>query len=153
MYELARLAGKNKIVMTIEDPVEVWQPEFLQTQVNIIAGITYPDLLKAALRHRPDILIIGEIRDTDTARISINAALSGHLVFATVHAKTALQTISRLEGLGITRDELENCLTAVSYQRLLPIENKDSLGCLMDVDYGERLFDAITSNNRADLAE
>lgn len=153
MYELARLAGKNKIVMTIEDPVEVWQPEFLQTQVNIIAGITYPDLLKAALRHRPDILIIGEIRDTDTARISIKAALSGHLVFATVHAKTALQTISRLEGLGITRDELENCLTAVSYQRLLPIENKDSLGCLMDVGYGERLFDAITSNNRADLAE
>ena len=72
MYELAQVIGKNKVVMTIEDPVEVWNPDFLQTQVNLIAGITYPDLLKAALRHRPDILIIGEIRDQETAKISIN---------------------------------------------------------------------------------
>jgi Type II secretory pathway, ATPase PulE/Tfp pilus assembly pathway, ATPase PilB len=82
MYELAQVIGKNKVVMTIEDPVEVWNPDFLQTQVNLIAGITYPDLLKAALRHRPDILIIGEIRDQETAKISINAALSGHLGFS-----------------------------------------------------------------------
>ena len=68
MYELAQVIGRNKVVMTIEDPVEVWNPDFLQTQVNLIAGITYPDLLKAALRHRPDILIIGEIRDQETAK-------------------------------------------------------------------------------------
>ena len=139
---------QNKVVMTIEDPVEVWNPDFLQTQVNLIAGITYPDLLKAALRHRPDILIIGEIRDQETAKISINAALSGHLVLATIHAKTALQTISRLEGLGITKDELSNCLTAVSYQRLLPIKDKNDVACLMDIGYGEMLNQAITNNDK-----
>ena len=148
MYELAQVIGKNKVVMTIEDPVEVWNSSFLQTQVNLIAGITYPNLLKAALRHRPDILIIGEIRDPETAKISINAALSGHLVLATIHAKTALQTISRLEGLGITKDELSNCLTAVSYQRLLPVKNKNEVACLMDIGYGEMLKQAINNNDR-----
>ena len=148
MYELAQLVGEKKVVMTIEDPVEVWNPIFLQTQVNLVAGITYPDLLKAALRHRPDILIIGEIRDQETAKISINAALSGHLVLATIHAKTALQTISRLEGLGITKDELCNCLTAVSYQRLLPIKDRNKVACLMDIGYGKILDQAIMSNDK-----
>lgn len=148
MYELAQVIGRNKVVMTIEDPVEVWNPDFLQTQVNLIAGITYPDLLKAALRHRPDILIIGEIRDQETAKVSINAALSGHLVLATIHAKTAFQTISRLEGLGITKDELSNCLTAVSYQRLLPIKDKNDVACLMDIGYGEMLNQAIANNDK-----
>ena len=148
MYELAQLVGEKKVVMTIEDPVEVWNPSFLQTQVNLVAGITYPDLLKAALRHRPDILIIGEIRDQETAKISINAALSGHLVLATIHAKTALQTISRLEGLGITKDELCNCLTAVSYQRLLPIKDRNKVACLMDIGYGKVLDQAIMSNDK-----
>ncbi len=104
---------------------------FLQAQVNNEAGIDYQNLLKAALRHRPDILIIGEIRDQGTARLAVDAALSGHLVFATVHAKSTLQTISRLEGLGIRFDELTNCLTAVSYQRLLVSQGK--LKCLMDI--------------------
>ena len=89
--------------------------------------------VESSLRHRPDILIIGEIRDQETAKISINAALSGHLVLATIHAKTALQTISRLEGLGITKDELSNCLTAVFFQRLLPIKNKKEGSFLMDI--------------------
>lgn len=103
----------------------------MQAQVNNEAGIDYQNLLKAALRHRPDILIIGEIRDQGTARLAVDAALSGHLVFATVHAKSTLQTISRLEGLGIRFDELTNCLTAVSYQRLLVSQGK--LKCLMDI--------------------
>lgn len=148
MYELAQLAGEGKVVMTIEDPVEIWNPGFLQTQVNLIAGIAYPDLLKAALRHRPDILIIGEIRDQETAKISINAALSGHLVLATIHAKTAMQTISRLEGLGIKKDELDNCLTAVSYQRLLPLKDKNKIACLMDIEYGEELRQAVATNEK-----
>ncbi|WP_297951452.1 competence type IV pilus ATPase ComGA [uncultured Lactobacillus sp.] len=131
MYEVAKSMSQNKVVMTIEDPVEVHEPSFLQAQVNNEAGIDYQSLLKAALRHRPDILIIGEIRDQGTARLAVDAALSGHLVFATIHAKSTLQTISRLEGLGIRRDELANCLTAVSYQRLLVSQGK--LKCLMDI--------------------
>ena len=147
MYELAKKVGKNKVVMTIEDPVEVHESSFLQSQINSEAGIEYLDLLKAALRHRPDILIIGEIRDGNTARIAIDAALSGHLVFATVHAQSTLQTISRLEGLGIRRDELANCLTVVSYQRLLP--TKSGIACLLDIASGENLTKAINSEVRS----
>ncbi|QNQ82519.1 competence type IV pilus ATPase ComGA [Lactobacillus sp. PV012] len=138
MYEIARRLGKEKMVMTIEDPVEIWHPSFLQTQVNSAAGIFYPDLLKAALRHRPDILIIGEIRDKETARIAVNAALSGHLVLATVHAKSTFQTIARLKGLGISKPELENSLTAVSYQRLFP-NRQGKLSCLIDIASQEEL--------------
>lgn len=134
MYELAKEIGQEKMVMTIEDPVEVRERTFLQTQVNVEAGISYTELLKAALRHRPDILIIGEIRDKGTARLAIDAALSGHLVLATVHAKSTLQTLARLKGLGVKNDELFNCLTAVSYQRLLP--RKDGRACLLDIASG-----------------
>lgn len=137
MYELARQIGKNKMVMTIEDPVEVYEQSFLQTQVNNEAGIDYYHLLKAALRHRPDILIIGEIRDEGTARLAVDAALSGHLVLATLHAKSTLQTVSRLQGLKVSRQELANCLTAVSYQRLLPVDQGQA--CLLDIAEGNFL--------------
>lgn len=71
MYYLAKKLAHQKVVMTIEDPVEVFEPEFLQTQINLEAGIDYESLLKAALRQRPDILIIGEIRDKVTARLAL----------------------------------------------------------------------------------
>lgn len=146
MYEIAREMGQDKVVMTIEDPVEVHMTSFFQTQVNNEAGISYSVLLKAALRHRPDILIIGEIRDQGTARLAVDAALSGHLVLATVHAKSTFQTISRLEGLGIRQAELQNSLTAVSYQRLLPTEQ--GLSCLLDLAYGPGLMENIRQEVR-----
>lgn len=149
MYELARKMSKNKIVMTIEDPVEVHEKTFFQAQVNDEAGIAYLDLLKAALRHRPDILIIGEIRDPGTARLAMDAALSGHLVFATVHAKNTFQTISRLEGLGIKNDELTNSLTAISYQRLIP--NKNGVACLFDIASGIKLKEQLAKPIREDF--
>ncbi|MDF7638686.1 competence type IV pilus ATPase ComGA [Lactobacillus sp. ESL0791] len=149
MYKLAKRVGQEKMVMTIEDPVEVEEVDFLQTQVNNEAEIDYQTLLKAALRHRPDILIIGEIRDPQTARLAVDAALSGHLVLATVHAKSTLQTISRLEGLQISNSELANCLTAVSYQRLLPKET--GLACLLDLCYGKALTANIGQKVRANF--
>lgn len=145
MYMLAKYVGQNKMVMTIEDPVEIHESSFLQTQVNLEAGITYLSLLEAALRHRPDILIIGEIRNTPTARLAVNAALSGHLVFATVHAKSTLQTISRLENLQVNSTEIKNCLTAVCYQRLLP--TKDGFSCLMDIASDTFLQEIIKHEN------
>ncbi len=150
MYELAKDLGKDKVVMTIEDPVEVHEEKFFQTQVNVDAEIDYVSLLKAALRHRPDILIVGEIRDQGTARLAVDAALSGHLVFATVHAKSTIQTISRLEGLGITREELLNCLTAVSYQRLIPAAN-GHLSCLVDIASEKQLLAEIQDELRGDF--
>lgn len=151
MYEIAKKMSKGKVVMTIEDPVEVHETSFLQAQVNNEAGIDYQSLLKAALRHRPDILIIGEIRDAGTARLAIDAALSGHLVFATVHAKSTLQTISRLEGLGICRDELANCLTAVSYQRLMV--SHDEVKCLMDIASGTLLKEEMKREIRGEFVD
>ena len=148
MYNLAKMIGQNQMVMTIEDPVEIHEISFLQTQVNMTAEITYSKLLEAALRHRPDILIIGEIRNAITARLAIDAALSGHLVFATVHAKSTLQTISRLESLNINTADLYNCLTAVSYQRLLPTNT--GFACLMDIDSGHQLQADISKHKRGD---
>ena len=148
MYNLAKMIGQNQMVMTIEDPVEIHEINFLQTQVNLTAEITYSRLLEAALRHRPDILIIGEIRNAITARLAVDAALSGHLVLATVHAKSTLQTISRLESLQINTADLYNCLTAVSYQRLLPTDK--GFACLMDIDSGHQLQADISKHRRDD---
>ncbi|MFD1318535.1 competence type IV pilus ATPase ComGA [Loigolactobacillus zhaoyuanensis] len=120
LYQLAAGLGANKMVMAIEDPIEIFQPDFLQLQVNEAAAMTYPALLKVGLRHRPDILIVGEIRDEQTANVAVRAALSGHLVLSTVHARTARQVATRLNELGIEAATLAACLTGVSYQRLLP---------------------------------
>lgn len=150
MYYLAKKLANNKVVMTIEDPVEVFEPAFLQTQVNHEAGIDYQSLLKAALRQRPDILIIGEIRDKVTARLAIDAALSGHLVLATVHARSTLQTIARLKGLGIDSVELANCLNCVSYQRLIQTKNGRN-ACLLDIVSGEKLKKEINKAEPGDF--
>lgn len=132
MYELARKFGHHQIVMCIEDPIEIKEPQFFQAQVNLGAQITYESLLKAALRHRPDILIIGEIRDSATAKLAVQASLSGHLVLATVHATSTYGTISRMLELGITENQLLNSLNAVCYQRLL-INRRHETKCLIDV--------------------
>ena len=150
MYYLAKKLAHQKVVMTIEDPVEVFEPEFLQTQINLEAGIDYESLLKAALRQRPDILIIGEIRDKVTARLAVDAALSGHLVLATVHARSTLQTIARLKGLGIDSVELANCLNCVSYQRLIQTIDGE-IACLLDIASGETLHKEINKSKTGDF--
>ena len=95
MYYLARETTLQ--VITIEDPVEIEEPLFLQLQVNNKIDQTYEQLLKLSLRHRPDLLIIGEIRDKQTADTAVRAALTGHRVYATVHARC-------LEGVGSQDD-------------------------------------------------
>lgn len=118
MYNVARRL-KGKQIMTIEDPVEIYEPNFLQIQVNEKAQMSYPELLKVALRHHPDIFVIGEIRDEKTAKVAINAALSGHLILTTVHARNVYGVYQRLKNLGITDGELKQTLQLVSYQRMM----------------------------------
>lgn len=120
MYQLATLVGGNKTVMTIEDPVEITQPQFLQTQVNELSGMDDLTLLKVSLRHRPQILIIGEIRDARTAQLAIQAGLSGQLVLATIHARNARGVLSRLRQLGVSEYYLSQALLGINYQRLIP---------------------------------
>ncbi|MGM9891957.1 competence type IV pilus ATPase ComGA [Limosilactobacillus sp.] len=120
MYQLARELADQQVVMTIEDPVEIHEPRFIQLQVNELAGMDYQQLLRLGLRHRPDVFIIGEIRDPETAKMTIRAALSGHLVLGTVHAQNAFGVGARLEQLGVPTCYLQQVLTGVCYQRLLP---------------------------------
>ena len=96
------------------------EPLFLQTEINEKAGITYELLIKSSLRHHPDMMLIGEIRDEMTAKMVIRGALTGHLMLATVHAKDCKGVISRLEELGVTKDLLRQTLVAVVAQRLVP---------------------------------
>lgn len=152
MYQLAKDLQQDGVVMAIEDPTEVLEPKFLQTQVNFAANISYESLLKAALRNRPDILIVGEIRDSQTAHLAVDAALSGHLTLATVHAKSTKQTISRLQSLGISQSDLLNCLIGVSYQRLMPNKATGAVSCLLDVLSGQDLTACIKEQERGDFA-
>ncbi|MFC6259496.1 competence type IV pilus ATPase ComGA [Levilactobacillus fujinensis] len=120
MYATASRLCTTALVLTIEDPVEIKESRFIQLQVNPTAGMTYADLIKVGLRHRPDVFIIGEIRDQVTAQAAVRAALSGHLVLTTVHARSAAGTISRLTELGVSLQQLRQVLTAACYQRLIP---------------------------------
>ncbi|MDR0297133.1 MAG: Flp pilus assembly complex ATPase component TadA [Streptococcaceae bacterium] len=119
MMALARAKFAQKQVITIEDPVEIIDSHFLQLQRNDLIGATYEDLITLSLRHRPDLVIVGEIRDELTARSVIRASLTGYTVFSTVHAKSISGVYARLRELGVTAGELENSLSGVIYQRLI----------------------------------
>lgn len=123
MYALleAMLQENSCQAITLEDPIEKKLNEVLQVEVNEKAGVSYQTGLKAALRHDPDILMIGEIRDEATAQFAFQASLTGHLVLSTLHAKDAVGTINRLIDLGINRNDIEQSLIAVAAIQLLPI--------------------------------
>ena len=119
MHELAKSLFKGQQVMSIEDPVEIKQEEMLQLQLNEAIGLSYENLIKLSLRHRPDLLIIGEIRDSETARAVVRASLTGATVFSTIHAKSIRGVYERLLELGVSEDELAVVLQGVCYQRLI----------------------------------
>lgn len=128
MYKLAReLKGQ---VITIEDPVEIEEPDFLQLQVNEKIQQNYDELIKLSLRHHPDVLIIGEIRDPKTIQGAIRAALTGHCVYATLHASSLESAEARVIELGGEKALLKECLRGIIYQELLPTTNGD-MGVLM----------------------
>lgn len=119
LYQLAQKLAQNQLVMTIEDPVEISHPEFLQLQVNPEADMTYLALLKAALRQRPDILLIGEIRDRETAITACEAAISGHVVLTTVHARRASLVPLRLTSLAVPEALVKAALVASAEVQLI----------------------------------
>ncbi|KRN98657.1 competence protein [Companilactobacillus kimchiensis] len=120
MYALGRQLSVNKKVMCIEDPIEIVEDNFLQLQVNAEAGMTYEELIKTSLRHRPEVLIIGEIRDSQTAKQAIQAAICGYTVMTTIHGKSKYSVIQRLRQFGIMDEEILNAVNFISYQRLVP---------------------------------
>lgn len=111
----------NRNIITLEDPIEKENDLVLQVQVNEKAGVTYTTGLKAILRHDPDIIMVGEIRDAETAKIAVRAALTGHLVLTTMHTRDSKGAIYRLIEFGVNWQEIEQTLVAITAQRLVEL--------------------------------
>lgn len=114
--------SKSYQMITLEDPIEKKLDHILQVQINKEAGMSYSTGLKAALRHDPDLIMVGEIRDQETAHFALKAALTGHLVLSTLHAKDAIGTVHRLLDMGLKEVDLRQFLIAVGSMQLIPVE-------------------------------
>lgn len=136
---LEYLSKRNVNISTIEDPVEKNLPGINQTQVNPVAGLTFDVGLRALMRQDPDIIMLGETRDGETAGTSVRAAITGHVVLSTLHTNDAASSIVRLEDMGVETYLVANSLVGLVAQRLL---RKVCPHCAKEVDTTEqeRLF-------------
>lgn len=116
---LKHLQQRGVNIITVEDPVEYRIPGIVQVQIHEKAGLTFASALRSVLRQDPDVVLIGEIRDRETAAIALQASLTGHLVFATLHTSDACSSITRLTDLGIDCAKLAGALKGVVAQRLI----------------------------------
>jgi general secretion pathway protein E len=116
---LSRLDAGSSNIMTVEDPIEYELPGIGQTQVNAKIDLDFAKALRAILRQDPDIIMIGEIRDYETAQIAIQASLTGHLVLATLHTNDAASAVTRLTDMGVEPFLLSSSLLGVLGQRLV----------------------------------
>jgi len=109
----------NRSLMTIEDPVEYIIPNANQQQVNVKAGVTFESLLRSAVRQDPDIVYLGEIRDPFSAKTTMDLASTGHMTFATLHSSNTASSVSRLERLGVSKEDMADSVLMIESQRLL----------------------------------
>ncbi len=120
LYALLRaVSTSDRKTITLEDPVEYQVPLVTQCQVNDRAGLTFASGLRSILRHDPDVILVGEMRDAETTSIAIRAALTGHLVLSTLHTNDAVRSIARLRDLGAHSYLTASCLLVVVAQRLV----------------------------------
>jgi general secretion pathway protein E len=116
---LGRLNDRSRNIMTVEDPIEYSVDGVGQTQVNPRTELTFARGLRAILRQDPDVIMIGEIRDRETAQIAVEAAMTGHFVLSTLHTNTAVGAVARLTDMGVERFLLAPMLAGVVAQRLV----------------------------------
>jgi len=116
---LTRLNSRERNIITIEDPVEYRLPGVAQIHVNPKVGLSFARGLRSVLRHDPDVIMIGEIRDLETAEIAIQAALTGHLVFSTLHTNDAASAVTRLVDMGVEPYLVSSSVIGVEAQRLV----------------------------------
>jgi type IV pilus assembly protein PilB len=116
---ISQLNDQKKKIITVEDPVEYKTPGLCQMQVNSKIGVTFASGLRSIVRQDPDIILVGEIRDKETADIAINAALTGHLVLSTLHTNDAVGAVTRLIDMGVEPFLITSSLIAVLAQRLI----------------------------------
>ncbi len=120
LYSLLKLAKpEERNIVTVEDPIEYDLPAVSQTQINSDIGMSFATGLRATLRQDPDVILVGEIRDAETATIASQAALTGHLVFSSLHANGSIGAVVRLRDLGLDNFLISSTLRAVIAQRLL----------------------------------
>ncbi|MFC1496112.1 GspE/PulE family protein [Candidatus Margulisiibacteriota bacterium] len=134
---------KDKNIVTIEDPVEYILEDINQIQVNNKAGLTFAHGLRSILRQDPDIILIGEIRDLETAQIAINAALTGHLVLATIHTNDAIASVCRLIDMGIPNYLVSATLLGTVAQRLLRKKEGGRIGVYEVFSLGDEIREKI----------
>jgi type II secretory ATPase GspE/PulE/Tfp pilus assembly ATPase PilB-like protein len=118
---LLELNTVDRCVLTLEDPIEYEMTEIRQAQVNVRAGLTFATGLRSMLRHDPDIMLVGEMRDEETMQIALSAALTGHLVLTTLHTTTAAGTIPRLLDMGAEPFVIASAVTMFVSQRLIRV--------------------------------
>jgi general secretion pathway protein E len=149
---LKRLNDGSRNILTVEDPVEYAVEGVGQTQVNAKVGMTFAAGLRAILRQDPDVVMVGEIRDRETADIAVQAALTGHLVLSTVHTNDALGAITRLRDMKVEPFLLASTLRAVIAQRLVrrlcpecrePVQADGSVASLLGFDRGTVVYKAV----------
>lgn len=120
LYAALRLLQHRGVnIITVEDPVEYRIPGIVQVQIHEKAGLTFASALRSVLRQDPDVVLIGEIRDRETAAIALQASLTGHLVFATLHTNDACSSITRLTDLGVDSAKLAGAVKGIVAQRLI----------------------------------
>ena len=118
---LSMINSVNRNMFTIEDPIEYHLPLARQAQVNVKAGLTFATGLRSILRQDPDVILVGEIRDAETAELAVRAALTGHLVFSTLHTNDAISSIARMIDIGVDPFLIASTLDTVVAQRLVRI--------------------------------
>jgi len=138
---LREVEEPHKNLITVEDPVEYKSDNIAQIQVNEKVGLTFASALRSILRQDPDVIMIGEIRDEETAAIAVRAALTGHLVFSTLHTNSAAATISRLADMNVEPFLISSSLLGILAQRLVRVlcdecKEEDVLAEEFAVDYG-----------------
>jgi type IV pilus assembly protein PilB len=131
---LQRINSQDRNIVSIEDPIENEIAGVNQAQVNPKAGMTFASAIRSILRQDPDVIMVGEIRDRETADIAVRAAITGHLVFSTIHTNTALGSVVRLEDLGVEPFMVASALVGVMSQRLV---RRICGHCKMEVELDE----------------
>ncbi|MDO4378930.1 MAG: ATPase, T2SS/T4P/T4SS family [Erysipelotrichia bacterium] len=132
MYSLLKMV-KNRSIYSLEDPIEVYQDNITQLEINEKIGFGFNEGIRQILRHNPDILMIGEIRDEVSAKMAFRAALTGCLVFSSLHSKSTVGALHRLMELGIGKQDLSECVTALFNQRLFRLSSNNGFTCIYDL--------------------
>jgi len=137
---LERLNDNTRNIMTVEDPIEYYIDGIGQTQVNSKVEMTFARGLRAILRQDPDVVMVGEIRDLETAQIAVQASLTGHMVLSTLHTNTAAGALTRLRDMGIEPFLLSSSLVGVLAQRLVRVLSPESKQPFQAGEYERRLL-------------